>query len=72
MSGKNDGQRQQVSFGGSEGAPNTTPQQSVTETASPWAEEILKDLRTFLPKFWVVKPKAASIDSLIDSLRRAA
>src|SRR2546430_7615073 len=44
----------------------------VAETASPWAEEILNDLRTFLPKFWVVKPKAASIDSLIESLRRAA
>ncbi|HEY0767664.1 MAG TPA: glutamate synthase large subunit [Steroidobacteraceae bacterium] len=47
-------------------------QRHVAETASPWAEEILHDLRTFLPKFWVVKPKAASIDSLIDSLRRAA
>jgi len=34
--------------------------------------EIVNDLRTFLPKFWVVKPKAASIDSLIDNLRRAA
>jgi len=44
----------------------------VAETTSPWAEQILNDLRTFLPKFWVVKPKAASIDSLIDSLRRAA
>jgi len=44
----------------------------VAETASVWAEQILNDLRTYLPKFWVVKPKAASIDSLIDSLRRAA
>ena len=44
----------------------------ITHTASGWAQEILNDLRTFLPKFWVVKPKAASIDSLIDSLRRAA
>jgi glutamate synthase (NADPH/NADH) large chain len=42
------------------------------ETASVWAGEIVNDLRTFLPKFWVVKPKAASIDSLVDSLRRAA
>jgi glutamate synthase (NADPH/NADH) large chain len=44
----------------------------VAETESLWAAEIANDLRTFLPKFWVVKPKAASIDSLIDSLRRAA
>jgi glutamate synthase (NADPH) large chain len=47
-------------------------EQHVAATASPWAEEIAGDLRTFLPKFWVVKPKAASIDSLIENLRRAA
>jgi glutamate synthase (NADPH/NADH) large chain len=41
-------------------------------TASAWADEIAADLRTYLPKFWVVKPKAASIDSLIENLRRAA
>jgi glutamate synthase (NADPH/NADH) large chain len=44
----------------------------VAETHSVWAQEIAGDLRTFLPKFWVVKPKAASIDSLIENLRRAA
>jgi glutamate synthase (NADPH/NADH) large chain len=44
----------------------------VAETASVWAEEIVNDLRTFLPKFWLVKPKAASVDSLIENLRRAA
>jgi glutamate synthase (NADPH) large chain len=42
------------------------------ETGSAWAAEIQNDLRTYLPKFWVVKPKAASIDSLIENLRRAA
>jgi len=44
----------------------------VAETGSEWAQEIAGDLRTYLPKFWVVKPKAASIDSLIENLRRAA
>ncbi len=44
----------------------------VAETRSTWAEQIVNDLRTYLPKFWLVKPKAASIDSLIDNLRRAA
>ncbi|HYB65463.1 MAG TPA: glutamate synthase large subunit, partial [Steroidobacteraceae bacterium] len=44
----------------------------VAETGSVWATEIVNDLRTYLPKFWVVKPKAASIDSLIENLRRAA
>jgi glutamate synthase (NADPH) large chain len=47
-------------------------ERQVAETQSIWGEEILNDLRTFLPKFWVVKPKAASIDSLIENLRRAA
>ena len=37
----------------------------VAETDSVWAAQIMNDLRTYLPKFWVVKPKAASIDSLI-------
>lgn len=47
-------------------------QQHVRETGSVWGEEILNDLRTYLPKFWVVKPKAAAIDSLLENLRRAA
>ena len=47
-------------------------ERQVAETQSVWAEEILNDLRTFLPKFWVVKPKAAAIDSLLENLRRAA
>ena len=47
-------------------------EQHVTETGSTWAEEIVNDLRSFIGKFWVVKPKAASIDSLIENLRRAA
>ena len=44
----------------------------VTHTSSLWGEEILADYRTFLPKFWVVKPKAAELSSLIESLRQAA
>ena len=37
-----------------------------------WGEMILEDYRTFLPKFWVVKPKAAELGTLIKSLRQAA
>ncbi len=44
----------------------------VEETGSVWGEELLNDFRSFVGKFWVVKPKAASIDSLIENLRRAA
>ena len=41
-------------------------------TGSIWAEEILQDYRSYLSKFWVVKPKAAELGSLITSLRQAA
>jgi len=41
-------------------------------TGSEWVDRILEDFRTFLPKFWVVKPKAAELGSLIKSLRQAA
>ncbi|HWW81501.1 MAG TPA: glutamate synthase large subunit [Steroidobacteraceae bacterium] len=47
-------------------------EQHVAETGSAWADEIVNDLRSYIGKFWVVKPKAASIDSLIENLRRAA
>ncbi len=40
--------------------------------AASGATEILNDFRAFLGKFWLVKPKAAAIDSLIENLRRAA
>jgi glutamate synthase (NADPH) large chain len=46
--------------------------QHVSYTGSQWGREILGDFRTFLPKFWLVKPKAADLGSLIDSLRQAA
>jgi glutamate synthase (NADPH/NADH) large chain len=44
----------------------------VTHTGSVWGQEILNDLRSYLGKFWLVKPKATEIDSLIENLRRAA
>ena len=46
--------------------------QHVEATGSEWGELILDDYRTYLPKFWVVKPKAAELGSLIKSLRQAA
>ncbi len=44
----------------------------VEVTGSEWGAAILDDYRSFLPKFWLVKPKAAELGSLIESLRRAA
>ena len=41
-------------------------------TGSDWAEEILDDFRRMLPKFWLVKPKAADLDQLIQRLKEAA
>jgi glutamate synthase (NADPH/NADH) large chain len=42
------------------------------ETQSVWAREILEEFRDILPRFWLVKPKAASLESLSDTLKRAA
>jgi len=44
----------------------------IEATGSEWGASILDDYRTFLPKFWLVKPKATELGSLIESLRRAA
>jgi glutamate synthase (NADPH/NADH) large chain len=44
----------------------------IEATGSEWGEMILDDYRSFLPKFWLVKPKAAELGSLIESLRQAA
>ena len=44
----------------------------VRETDSRIGAQILNDFRTFIGRFWLVKPKAAAIDTLIENLRRAA
>jgi glutamate synthase (NADPH/NADH) large chain len=49
-----------------------TVAEHVAFTGSAWGEAILDDFRTFLPKFWLVKPKAAELGTLIRSLRQAA
>ena len=36
------------------------------------AAEVLNDFRRLLPKFWLVKPKAAELDDLIAALKNAA
>jgi glutamate synthase (NADPH/NADH) large chain len=47
-------------------------EQHVDATGSAWGGQLLNDFRTYIGKFWVVKPKAAAIDSLLINLRRAA
>ncbi|HEX3123146.1 MAG TPA: glutamate synthase large subunit [Rhodanobacteraceae bacterium] len=41
-------------------------------TGSIWAGRLLADFRDALHKFWLVKPKAASLEALTEELRRAA
>ncbi len=44
----------------------------VRETGSRWGQALLDEFRDYLPKFWLAKPKAASMDSLVETLKRAA
>jgi len=41
-------------------------------TGSVWTGKLLGDFRDVLHKFWLVKPKAASLEALTEELRRAA
>ncbi|MEO1319128.1 MAG: glutamate synthase-related protein, partial [Pseudomonadota bacterium] len=47
-------------------------EQHVALTDSAWGAEILEDYRDYLPRFWLVKPKASELGTLITSLRQAA
>lgn len=47
-------------------------QAHLRHTGSAWAARLLADFRDFVGKFWLVKPKAASLEALADELRRAA
>jgi len=41
-------------------------------TESAWGKRLIEEFRDIVHKFWLVKPKAASLDSLTEELRRAA
>jgi len=44
----------------------------VAETGSAWGQEILDDFRDYLRRFWLVKPKASDLQSILQTLRAAA
>ena len=44
----------------------------IDATGSAWGQQLLDDFRDVAGRFWLVKPKAASLESLVDALRRAA
>ncbi len=41
----------------------------VAETGSEWGSDILEDYYDYIGRFWLVKPKAASLDNLLASTR---
>ena len=41
----------------------------VTETGSAWGAEVLDNLDDYIRRFWLVKPKAASLRALLTSTR---
>jgi glutamate synthase (NADPH/NADH) large chain len=44
----------------------------VAATDSAWAQTILDDFRYYASRFWLVKPKAAELETLLETLREAA
>ena len=44
----------------------------VAATGSAWGAAILEDFRDYVGRFWLVKPKAADIGSLLSAIRAAA
>jgi glutamate synthase (NADPH/NADH) large chain len=47
----------------------TVIEEFVAETDSDWGKELLEDFGDFVGKFWLVKPKAASLESLLASTK---
>jgi glutamate synthase (NADPH/NADH) large chain len=50
----------------------TLLEEFVAETESDWGLSILDDFDEMVRKFWLVKPKATELTSLLDTLREAA
>lgn len=49
-----------------------TIEEFVAETGSEWGQHILDNFADMIGKFWLVKPKAAALATLIDDLQRIA
>jgi len=47
-------------------------QDHVRETGSVWGRELLEDFNDVAERFWLIKPKASDLQTLLDALRRAA
>jgi glutamate synthase (NADPH/NADH) large chain len=42
----------------------------VRETGSQWGQEIVDNFFDYIGRFWLVKPKAASLNALLDNMRK--
>ena len=42
----------------------------VAETGSQWGQQLLDDFAGYVGRFWLVKPKAAGLDSLLDNIKQ--
>ena len=47
-------------------------QEFVDETGSAWGQQILDQYDQYIGKFWLVKPKAATLSSLLDNVKNYA
>jgi len=50
----------------------TMIEEFVQETGSAWGRHILDNFADMVERFWLVKPKATEIDTLLDTLENAA
>ena len=50
----------------------TLLEEHVRETGSPWGGTLLEQFDAWAPKFWLAKPRAADLETLLDTLRQAA
>ncbi|MBR9909823.1 MAG: glutamate synthase large subunit [Gammaproteobacteria bacterium] len=42
----------------------------VTETGSPWGQELLENFTDYIGRFWLVKPKAAGLEMLLEHVKQ--
>ncbi len=50
----------------------TTVKRYIAATDSDWGKHIIDNFSDYIGKFWLVKPKASELESLMDALRSAA
>jgi glutamate synthase (NADPH/NADH) large chain len=43
----------------------------VSATTSPWGQEVLSDIEDYIYRFWLVKPKAASMKQLLNQIQHS-